>query len=109
MRSVEATASSFFHISVLVATALFATLSVVHVVFALLAFLIASAYVLVAKRENVFLLLFFLLPFAYVFKLSAASSSLFTYLQLVVVARFVLTQRKFNFSFVYSEYRVIEN
>ena len=102
MRSVEATASYFFHISILATTAIFATLSVVHVVFALLAFVIASAYVLVAKRENVFLFLFFLVPFAYVFKLSVSSSSLFTYLQLIVVARFVLTQRKFNFSFVAS-------
>ena len=102
MRFVETKASSFFHIGVLAVSAVLTTLSVVHAVFALLAFVLATVYVFLAKHENVFLFLFFMLPFAYVFKLSLSSSSLFTYLQLVVIVRFLLTQRKFHFPFIAS-------
>ncbi len=91
--------SPFMRVCILLAAGVLATLSVIHPIFAVLAFVLCAAYVLFAKPQDVFLFLFFLLPFAYIFKLSAGSSSLFTYLQLVVVARFVLTQRRWNAPF----------
>lgn len=61
-----------------------------------LAFAGAAIYICVSDIERSFYLLFFMVPFAAVFKTSASSTSLFTYLELVFVARQFIKYRKIN-------------
>lgn len=59
----------------------------------LMAFLLAIFVVLMSKEQEDILLLFFLFPFATIFKLSPGSGSLFTYIELLVVCKFLFTKK----------------
>ena len=58
-----------------------------------IALLITLMLVLFSNEYETILLLFFLFPFATIFKLSAGSGSLFTYIELLVVCKFLFTKK----------------
>lgn len=78
----------------------FIVLGVTSSVFTALAFGLAALYILYALPENTFYLLFLLIPFANIFKFSPGSTSLFTYLQLLMVVKILLTAKRINVKFI---------
>ena len=69
------------------------------------AFTVATA--LLGKMEYSFYQLFFTLPFSMIYKLSPASTSLFTYAMLVVGAVFIFRQWSFERDFILFNCRYI--
>lgn len=87
-------------ISLLVFFLVFITFLVVRGIFSpmltILGFLCTAVFCISGSIENSLLLLLYLLPFAGVFKLSASSTSLFTYLEMLAVCRLIIQQRHIN-------------
>lgn len=73
---------------------------VINNLFTIVAFLAACLYVVAIKNEDeIWCLMFALMPFANIFKMSAGSASLYTYLQLLFVVR-LLCSNKLSKNFV---------
>lgn len=62
--------------------------------------LFVAGYLLLASPERMWYELFILLPFANIFKFSPASSSIYTYLQIIAVARVLLKRRRIDWRFL---------
>lgn len=68
-------------------------------IFSIAAFLLNIIYAYFSSPEKIFYQLFFLLAFANVFKLSPTSTSLFTYLELFVIAKIIFFEKKIKRNF----------
>ena len=90
------------HAAFYVLLAALMVLGVITSLFAVLAFVLFAAYVLLAESKKVFLSLFFLMPFAHIFKLSSGSTSLFTFIEIIVLVKLVLQAKKINVKFLAS-------
>lgn len=69
--------------------------------FTLGAFGICLLYVVLKNNEHSICLMFFLLPFANIFKLGPQSTSLYTYLMLVLIVKLIFSRRYINANFVF--------
>ena len=69
-------------------------------ILSILAFAVLSAAVIFARLENVFTIMFFLIPFANIFKMDFRGTSLFTYLQLFFVVRFIIRDLRITSRFL---------
>lgn len=63
---------------------------------------VSALYVVTATPETAVAFMFYLLPFANVFKFGQGSTSVFTYIQLMVILKLLLSNRKLNRQFLYA-------
>lgn len=63
---------------------------------------VSAVYIATATPEAAVAFMFYLLPFANVFKFGPGSTSIFTYIQLVVIFKLLLSSRRINRRFLYA-------
>jgi len=69
-------------------------------IFSILAFGVCFVFILLTSNENSMCLMFFFLPFANIFKVGPETTSLFTFLVLLLTAKMIFTKRYISRSFI---------
>ncbi|MBQ3053604.1 MAG: O-antigen ligase family protein [Clostridia bacterium] len=75
-------------------------LGVVNPIFSIAAFFINAVYFIFAKSDAIYYQMFFLIPFANIFKYSRSSTSMFTYLTILIVTVMFLKRKKCDLNFI---------
>ena len=95
--------NSFFKISrlkIAIVSAILIVLGTSNIVFTVLAFGLNAFFIVLNNSDETLLQLFFLCPFANIFKISATSSSIFTYLLILWVIKTFIKERYIDKNFI---------
>ena len=93
--------SKISYISVIASVVMLVILGVMYPILSIGAMGICIIYMLMESNENALCLMFFLLPFANIFKLGANSTSMYTYLSLVLSLKFLFSLKKIDQKFFF--------